>query len=182
LNHALILFNEKGFQNITTGEIAKKSGVARTTFYEYFKSKNDILVKLIQPIVLQARAVEPLGESCYEQLRYLTFHSLRVIYENKQIYRIIYQELHNVQNEDLQNDFTRLTKIWTDQITQVFLRGVEKGEITDLFPVDEFILIYQSTLRGLGTLFTFGDYGMDELSIEVNKMLSILFEGFKPRS
>ncbi|MEA4854411.1 MAG: TetR/AcrR family transcriptional regulator [Christensenella sp.] len=40
---AIELFREKGFENVTLGEICQKSGINKHTFYYYFKSKDDLL-------------------------------------------------------------------------------------------------------------------------------------------
>ena len=39
----IYLLGEKNFQNITVTEICKKAGVARITFYKYYKTTNDVL-------------------------------------------------------------------------------------------------------------------------------------------
>ncbi len=45
-----ILIKEKGYDNINVSDIIKKSEVSRSTFYAYFKSKDDVLDKLIDHI------------------------------------------------------------------------------------------------------------------------------------
>ncbi|MHA6693372.1 TetR family transcriptional regulator [Homoserinimonas sp. A520] len=40
---AVLLFAAKGFENTTIPEIASASGVSRTTFFRYYRSKSDIL-------------------------------------------------------------------------------------------------------------------------------------------
>lgn len=40
---AVELMSEKGFENITIAEICEEAGVSVGTYYNYFKSKNDIL-------------------------------------------------------------------------------------------------------------------------------------------
>jgi TetR/AcrR family fatty acid metabolism transcriptional regulator len=44
LNSAIKIFGEKGFQNATIAEIAKDAGIGDATIYEYFKSKEDLLL------------------------------------------------------------------------------------------------------------------------------------------
>lgn len=39
----IFLLGEKNFQSITVTEICKKAGVARITFYKYYKTINDVL-------------------------------------------------------------------------------------------------------------------------------------------
>lgn len=43
---AIKIFGEKGFQNATIAEIAKDAGIGDATIYEYFKSKEDLLLAI----------------------------------------------------------------------------------------------------------------------------------------
>lgn len=51
LTTALKLFAEKGFHATTTALIAKRAGVSEGTIYKYFSSKDELLSKLLQPIL-----------------------------------------------------------------------------------------------------------------------------------
>ncbi|HOP64260.1 MAG TPA: TetR/AcrR family transcriptional regulator [Spirochaetota bacterium] len=44
-NAAFRLITEKGFDNVTVDEICTESGVAKGSFYHYFKSKDDIVIE-----------------------------------------------------------------------------------------------------------------------------------------
>jgi AcrR family transcriptional regulator len=45
-NAALNLFIKRGIRGTTTKEIAKKAGIAESTIYKHFKSKDDLALKL----------------------------------------------------------------------------------------------------------------------------------------
>jgi len=47
---ALSLFRERGYENVTVEEITNDANVAKGTFYIYFKSKDDVLVRTFQEI------------------------------------------------------------------------------------------------------------------------------------
>jgi AcrR family transcriptional regulator len=47
------LFQSQGFQNTPVDAIIRKAGIAKGTFYYYFKSKEDILAALVHQLVLQ---------------------------------------------------------------------------------------------------------------------------------
>lgn len=51
LTTALKLFASNGFDGTTTAKIAQQAGVSEGTIYKYFSSKEDLLAKLLQPIL-----------------------------------------------------------------------------------------------------------------------------------
>ncbi|HSQ89820.1 TetR/AcrR family transcriptional regulator [Romboutsia sp.] len=50
INAAFQLFNEKGFYNTNSKEIAKKAGVSTGLFYNYFNDKSDIFLEILNRI------------------------------------------------------------------------------------------------------------------------------------
>ena len=47
LSHAFSLFINKGIPNTTISDIVNNAGVAKRTFYSYFKDKDDLIEKLV---------------------------------------------------------------------------------------------------------------------------------------
>lgn len=50
LKAAFTLFNERGYYNITTADIAKEAGVATGSIYSYFEDKKDIFIEIMKRI------------------------------------------------------------------------------------------------------------------------------------
>lgn len=51
----LKLFSKQGFHATTTAEIAHEAGVSEGTIYKYFKSKDDLLAKLLSPMLTEIK-------------------------------------------------------------------------------------------------------------------------------
>lgn len=47
-NSAMELFRELGYEQVSVDQIARKAGVAKGTFYIYFKSKSDIIFAMLR--------------------------------------------------------------------------------------------------------------------------------------
>lgn len=43
VSNAIILFKEKGYNNVSVNEICRVCGIVKSTFYYYFKSKDELL-------------------------------------------------------------------------------------------------------------------------------------------
>lgn len=99
---AMDIFAEKGFSATTTGEIAKKAGVAEGLIFKYFKSKKDLLLSLAMPILegfiapITLRRLKAVFEreftSLEEILAAVFEERLSFIRKNKNLIRIIVQE------------------------------------------------------------------------------------------
>lgn len=50
MDAALRIFSEKGFQNATIAEISREAGVSEATIYEYFGTKEDLLIAIPEKI------------------------------------------------------------------------------------------------------------------------------------
>ncbi|TGK28807.1 TetR/AcrR family transcriptional regulator [Leptospira gomenensis] len=99
---AMDIFAEKGFSATTTGEIAKKAGVAEGLIFKHFKSKKDLLLSLAMPILegfiapitlRRLKAVFERDFSSLEEIIAAVFEErLSFIRKNKNLIRIIVQE------------------------------------------------------------------------------------------
>lgn len=89
------LFSTKGFNDTSIDDIVKKAGVAKGTFYLYFKDKFDIINKIIlkksSSLIKEAlEKTEEQGiESFVEKIIYFTDYIIEYFKENKIILKII---------------------------------------------------------------------------------------------
>lgn len=118
MDTALKLFLEKGYQNIAIGDIAEESGVARTTFYEYYTNKEQILVELVDRVANKVHEIVPQGENCRQKLVYIAENILGQIQENRQVYYLVFREapvFSGIVSENLvkwrQSSFLQIQKI-----------------------------------------------------------------------
>ncbi|SHF15780.1 TetR/AcrR family transcriptional regulator [Alkalibacter saccharofermentans] len=97
LEAALDLFSRQGFQDTTMEQISSHIKMARTSLYEYYKSKEDILYSLINEIVEEERE-KPLEGSIRAQLEVLAAESIARLQKNFTLYKILFQELPTLSN------------------------------------------------------------------------------------
>jgi len=93
---AIDVFTERGFEQATVADLLQRAGIARRTFYKYFRSKADVLAALYTHVTHElivdlvdgpADADDPLAGLRAALDRYLEFHV-----QNDAIVRILLEE------------------------------------------------------------------------------------------
>ena len=84
------LFLEKGFNETSMREIAKAAGVGKSTLYDYFKTKDDILISYfeneIQKITENAMNINEQDLNVTEKLKKIMQMHLEYLVDNKNFY------------------------------------------------------------------------------------------------
>ena len=97
LQTALNLFANYGFHATTTAKIAKQAGISEGTIYKYFKSKDDLLGKLLEPILFEIKdnffATIDDSQSLEELVTFIVADRLEFIEVNFAFIRLIIQEV-----------------------------------------------------------------------------------------
>lgn len=63
----LLLMEQKDYTNITVGEIVKKAGVNRSTYYRHFESKEDVVIYFLDTISRNIIEWDKAKESSFEE-------------------------------------------------------------------------------------------------------------------
>lgn len=100
LNTAFELFTEKGLHKTTISDIVEKAGVAKGTFYLYFKDKYDIRNKLIsdkssQLFISAYQALMNHDPDCpfEDGLLFIVEHIINALAENKSLLAFLHKDL-----------------------------------------------------------------------------------------
>jgi AcrR family transcriptional regulator len=95
LDAALRLFAEKGYHATTVPEIVHAAGVGHGTFYEYFRSRRDILVALTEPVNSNRRAPKLLpGQSVRDRIRSEIYWYLADHVEHLTLSKVWHEAVH----------------------------------------------------------------------------------------
>ena len=101
---AALLFSRRGFRATSMNEIAAAAGMAKPTLYHYFRSKEELLVRLYSDVLdeslEQGRAVVAAAASPRQAIRDLIAN--RVVYtcERQALLKVLFEEEHELP-EDL---------------------------------------------------------------------------------
>ena len=105
------LIEKKGYQNITIEDILKASGVSRSTFYAYFKKKEDVLSDICSTIfdhVFSAHLEKEKNHDfssydIFDYTHYITHMFYHIKEEGSSIRRILLSDGRDIFLNDLEN-------------------------------------------------------------------------------
>ena len=139
LKSASQLFTELGFNATSTKKIAQNAGVSEGTVFNYFASKNDILIAVISEMYAELTENAKNGIAHYsstlERVQFLAENHVRITAgDNALLLRLIYvymnTDLHLFEHLET-TALYKLNHSYTKIFDGVILEGIRHGEIRD---------------------------------------------------
>ena len=138
LDAAARVFKSRGFMNTSVSDIMRESNLGVGTFYNYFGSKEEILMELVKDLFTQvekslsARAENKL--TSLELLEMCCMNTAKLIDENRFILPLFTSAgVHSDKPENMPDNVSPKFKTIFEEI---ILRGQVSGEIRSDIPVD----------------------------------------------
>jgi AcrR family transcriptional regulator len=178
---ALELFARKGFTETTVEDITEAADVGKGTFFNYFPSKDHILLafgemqlsKLESAIEVARRTGEPMPAF----LRSLGVRMTQEPARNPSIIRAIL--LAYLSTTSVREGMIDLQKRVHSLHTQMIQLGQERGEIRNDLPATEIAYVFRQTI--FGTLLVWSLYGDATLHTRIEAAFNVLWTGLAPR-
>jgi AcrR family transcriptional regulator len=179
---ALKLFAEKGFAETTVEDITNAADVGKGTFFNYFPSKDHILLafgemqlgKLQEAINIARSTNEPMPEF----LRALGTRMTQEPTRNPAIIRALLQAyLSTTQVREAMIDLQNRVHALHTQMVQL---GQDRGEIRSDLPAADIAYVFRQTI--FGTLLIWSLYGDATLHARIENAFNVLWSGLAPRS
>jgi AcrR family transcriptional regulator len=178
---ALELFAQKGFAETTVEDITEAADVGKGTFFNYFPSKDHILLAFgemqlskLESMIELARSS---GESMPEFLRLLGVRMTQEPTRNPAIVRALLQAyLSTTSVRAAMMDLQRRVHALHTQMIQL---GQDRGEIRGDLPAAEIAHVFRQTI--FGTLLIWSLYGDATLHTRMETAFNLLWTGLAPR-
>ncbi|HLV60413.1 MAG TPA: TetR/AcrR family transcriptional regulator [Fredinandcohnia sp.] len=137
LEGAARVFASKGFLTATVAEVAREAGVADGTIYLYFRSKDDLLLRLVEARMQALRAAMEEELARYEDPRdklaaFIRFH-LRMVEQSPLEAQVLIVELRQ-SGADLQRALGELMRPYLALLGGVIEEGIACGAMRPLDP------------------------------------------------
>ena len=179
---ALSLFAKKGFAETTVEDITEAADVGKGTFFNYFPSKDHILIafgemqlgKLEAAIAEARRTQEPIPRFLRALVDRMTQEPVR----NPEIIRAILQAY--LSTTPVREAMLDLQKRVQGLHTELMKLGQQQGEIRNDLPAEEIAYVFRQTI--FGTLLIWSLYGDATLHVRIESAFSLLWTGMAPRS
>jgi AcrR family transcriptional regulator len=152
------LFSKKGYEETSVEEIIKKIGIAKGTFYYYFRSKEDLLDALMDRVVSEVdsrtdRVMEREGLYAVERMGSL----FRVINEIGVGRERLFEFIHEDRNAHIHMKIEkRVYPILTPKLTRIIEQGVKEDVFDTRYPGIAALSIF-----GISEAISHGEYRYD---------------------
>ncbi|MCA0985983.1 TetR/AcrR family transcriptional regulator [Guptibacillus algicola] len=153
---AIQMFSEKGYSSSSTSEIAKRANVAEGTIFRHYKTKKELLLAIVTPVMSNLLApfiirdldkVLSQNYQCYEDF-------LTAIVKNRQVFiekhlsivKILLQEIPF--HDELRSQFIdRIGKEVYTRLEAIVIHFQEKGKLVEM-PTQSAVRLTATTIGG----------------------------------
>ena len=179
---ALDLFASKGYAETTVEDITESADVGKGTFFNYFPSKEHILMAFgemqlgkLESVICEAKWS---GLPMYEVLRGLVMRMTEEPIRNPAIVRALLQA--NLSSVPVRGGMLRIHDRNRALVGELIRHGQERGEIRTDLPAEEIAQVWRQTV--FGTLMFWSLVGDATLTARIESAIHMLWDGIRTKS
>ena len=132
LEAAKILFTKYGYKRVSMDEIAREANVVKSTIYQYFKDKDDLLKYFIYDEILKMKNlvedIEKKSNNSFEMI-HKTIYELLMYRKNQQFIITITKEVEAFHNVSVCENLKLIDESILEYIENKLENGIEKNII-----------------------------------------------------
>lgn len=174
---AMGLFAKKGFAETTVEDITEAADVGKGTFFNYFPSKEHILMSFgemqlakLEAVVCEAEQSDlPMLEVLHALVLRMTEEPIR----NPAMVRALLQA--NLSSVPVRGEMLRIHERNRALIARLIHHGQERGEVRTDMPAQEIAEVWRQTV--FGTLMFWSLVGDGTLTARIERAVRLLWEG-----
>ena len=187
---AIESFSEKGFASTSTSEIAKKAGVAEGTIFRHYKTKKDLLMAIVVPIM--AKVVGPYIVNDFDKVLNQQYDRiedfLRATIENRRdvlkkllpVVKIMLQEIPF--HPELREQFIDLiSNNLFGRVTSIIEGYQQKGQIIEMPAVSVARLVITSVMGYLFSRYILFPEALWDDELETERTIQFIMHGLGKR-
>ncbi|MEX2416708.1 MAG: TetR/AcrR family transcriptional regulator [Paenibacillaceae bacterium] len=182
---AVETFSKKGYAASSTSEIAQKAGVAEGTIFRYYRTKKDLLLSIVAPIMSKligpfmvrdfAKVIDAPYPTYEDFIRAILRNRLEFARKNLPVIKILMQEMPF--HEDLKKQFKELAaKHILSRIIKVVEQYQQKGTVITIPPLSVIRFTISAIFGFVMTLLIFIPGELNE-SEEIELTIRMIMHG-----
>ena len=173
------VFLEKGISNTTVRDIIRKTSLASGTFYNYFKSKEEVLIAALdesaieigQRLRSQRKNAKNLEEFIYSQINpFFVFAR-----DHSELFMIMSSNLNDVKAFSVE---TPMMTLEIESLKEDIIIGINNGILPDVDP-DYFCSVIQSVAEGIAFTFVKGKMSNEDINNAVKFCTNFIVNGIR---
>lgn len=179
LETAQELFATWGYKDTSFGDIAAALGMGRTTLYDYFADKDDLLASLVEetlPPTIRAMVEHvPYGLPPAERLHRLIASTVEFVAMEPTLGRLLHREVPKL-SESAQERVANAHQALAREFIDAYRAGVEAGNLKQLPPglAGRFL---NDMIMSAAQLLIDSDHPEDDLTLVTEAMSDLIFNG-----
>ncbi len=179
LDAAKTLIEEYGYEATSLGDIARQVGIGRTTLYEYFSDKEDVVATLVEEelpsLIDEMVSTIPIGLSARDRLAELAVRMVEFIVNDPLLGDLLHRELPKL-SQVTQDRVAVAHQGLSKEFGAVYRAGVEAGELAAL-PMDLASRFIQDLIMSAAKSLIDSDDPKGRSSEVIDAMVTMLLEG-----
>ncbi|WP_223068214.1 TetR/AcrR family transcriptional regulator [Paenibacillus caui] len=186
IQSAVEIFAEKGYASASTSEIAQRAGVAEGTIFRHYKTKKDLLLSIVSPLMGRLVApfiinnlkevLDPVYDTFEDFLRAVIANRIAFARKHMKVIKILIQEIP-FQPELKKAFIQRVGAPIAARIRKVIVYYQQQGQLKDISP-EMAVRFMASTIIGLFAekFLLFPDDPWDE-EAETEQAIKLILHG-----
>ena len=185
INAAEDVFTQKGFNEARMDDIAEETGLSKGTLYLYFKSKDDLIIaildRMFQREMKQMEGLDQADLSAADAIWKMTEAVTNNILGFVRLVPIVYQFLALAfRNKYVQKALKKYINQYIDMITPIIEQGIKSGEFRKV-NAREVAIAMSAIIEGTLLLWVY-DRDLVEPEKHIRSGVKLLLEGVQARA
>tara|TARA_B100000242_G_C42955554_1_gene443123 strand:+ start:53 stop:673 length:621 start_codon:yes stop_codon:yes gene_type:complete len=173
------VFLEKGISNTTVRDIIRKTSLASGTFYNYFKSKEEVLIAALDDVAIligqELRDQRSKARNLEEFVSFQVRPFFEFAQDHSDIFMILNSNLNDVQSFNIE---TPMMSLELEYLKEDVIKAIKKGILPDV-DVDYFCAIMRHVTEGVALSFITNKNSNKNINESIKFCTNFIVNGFK---
>ena len=179
IDAGISVFLEKGISNATVRDIIRKTSLASGTFYNYFKSKEEVLIAALDDVAIligqELRDQRSKARNLEEFVSFQVRPFFEFAQDHSDIFMILNSNLNDVQSFNIE---TPMMSLELEYLKEDVIKAIKKGILPDV-DVDYFCAIMRHVTEGVALSFITNKNSNKNINESIKFCTNFIVNGFK---